>query len=289
MTTSNTISLSMIYAGFKRVGTWWNYQNVISPFYRLYYIEEGRGRVYINHTAYDLTPGTLFIIPKFTFHSYECDDFMDHYYICFFDNLAGNMGIPNPMEMNLKVVAHSIDFALIKRYLEINPYKQLAVSDPKHYDNDRTLYETCEEISFQRMACLMESNGILLQLFSRFMTEKSLKKPAASSSYEKLDMVIQYINKNLDKHISVIDLAELMYLTSDHFSKVFRKVIGVSPCEYIQMKRIERAQALLLTSNMSIMQVAERVGICNPSQFTRLFTKIAQCSPKEYRTKQLSV
>lgn len=244
-----------------------------------YYIE--KGRVYINHTEYDLTPGTLFIIPKFTFHSYECDDFMEHYYICFFDDLAGNMGVPNPMEMNLKVAAQTIDFVLIKRYLEINPYKQLAVSDPKHYDNDRTLYETNEDVSSQRMAHLIESNGILLQLFSRFITEESLKRPTANSSYEKLDKVVQYINKNLSKHISVTELAELMYLTSDHFSKVFKKIIGVSPCEYIQMKRIERAQALLLTSDMSIMQIADRVGICNPSQFTRLFTKIARCSPKE--------
>ena len=104
-----------------------------------------------------------------------------------------------------------------------------------------------------------------------------------------MDVVVQYVNKNLDKRISVLDLAELMYLTPDHFSKVFKRIMGMSPCEYIQMKRIERAQALLLTSNMSIMQVAESVGICSPSQFTRLFTKIARCSPKEYRTKQLNV
>ena len=85
--------LSMIYTGFKRVESWWNYKNVISPFYRLYYIEKGNGKVYINNTVYELTPGTLFLIPKFTFHSYQCDDFMDHYYICFFDDLAGNIGI----------------------------------------------------------------------------------------------------------------------------------------------------------------------------------------------------
>lgn len=39
-----TFSLSMIYTGFKRVGSWWNYKNVISPFYRLYYIEKGCGK-----------------------------------------------------------------------------------------------------------------------------------------------------------------------------------------------------------------------------------------------------
>ncbi|WP_455674960.1 AraC family transcriptional regulator [Phocaeicola sp.] len=286
---SNTFSLSMIYVGFKRVGTWWNYKNVISPFYRLYYIEKGKGRVFVNNTSYELTPGTLFLIPKFTFHSYECEDFMDHYYICFFDDLTGNSGVPNPIQMNLKIAAHSIDADLIKRYLELNPCRHLVVSDPLRYDNDKTIYESREENSTSRIAQLMESNGILLQLFSRFVTEASIRKSNANSKYERLDVVVQYVNKNLDKRISVLDLAELMYLTPDHFSKVFKRIMGMSPCEYIQMKRIERAQALLLTSNMSIMQVAESVGICSPSQFTRLFTKIAQCSPKEYRTKQQNV
>lgn len=289
VTVSNIYSLSMIYAGFKRVGTWWSYKNVISPFYRLYYIEKGNGKVYINNVSYELTPGTLFLIPKFAFHSYECDDFMDHYYICFFDDLAGNAGIPNPLEMNLKVMARSIDLDLIKRYLELNPYKSLSVVDPQRYDNDKTVYELHEGGLPFRAASIIESNGILLQLFSRFVTDESVRQSSLHDAYGKFDSVLRYVNKNLHKRIPVNDLANLMCLTSDHFSKVFKKIIGMSPCEYIQIKRIERAQALLLTSDLSIMQIAEKVGIFNPAQFTRLFTKIAQCSPKEYRTKQLSI
>ncbi|WP_195333500.1 AraC family transcriptional regulator [Bacteroides salyersiae] len=288
LTMYNTLFLSMIYTGFKRVGTWWNYKNVISPFYRLYYVEKGKGKVYINNLLYELAPGTLFLIPKFTFHSYECDDFMDHYYICFFDDVAGSVGIPNPMQMNFKIVAQTMDINLIKRYLDINPSKSLVVSDPRYYDNDKTMYEFHEQSS-SYMAQSIESNGILLQLFSRFVTVNSVKPPTTNSSYEKLDVVVQYINKHLTKRIAVPELAQLIHLTPDHFSKVFKKVMGTSPCEFIQMKRIERAQALLLTSRMSIMQIAESVGIYNPAQFTRLFTKISQCPPKEYRAKQLNI
>ena len=50
------------------------------------------------------------------------------------------------------------------------------VSDPQRYDNDRMIYESHEEkISFCTSR-LMESNGILLQLFSRFVTEESVRK-----------------------------------------------------------------------------------------------------------------
>lgn len=41
------LSLQLLYAGFYRVGTWWNYDNVISPFSRIYLITKGSGAVYI--------------------------------------------------------------------------------------------------------------------------------------------------------------------------------------------------------------------------------------------------
>ena len=98
------LSLPLLYADYSRVETWWNYQDVISPFYRLYLITKGKGKVYINQKGYELLPGQLFLIPKFAFHSYECDDFMEHYYICFFDETKGGKGISNPMKMDLQII-----------------------------------------------------------------------------------------------------------------------------------------------------------------------------------------
>lgn len=55
----------------------------------------------------------------------------------------------------------------------MNPNKDLRVFDPKRYDNDQTIYENLSPL---RTTQLMESSGILLQLFSRFVTEESVKK-----------------------------------------------------------------------------------------------------------------
>lgn len=280
------LSLPLLYADYSSVGTWWNYQDVISPFYRLYLITKGKGKVFINRKGYELLPGQLFLIPKFAFHSYECEDFMEHYYICFFDETTGGKGISNPAKMNLQLEATSTDYTLMKRFLALNPHKSLPAFDPKQYDNDRNIYTKDEEISVSSFSNQVESSGILLQLFSRFITEDCLLVPEANSLYEKLDRVTQYINKHLDRRITVTALANLMCLTPDHFSKVFKRIIGMPPCEYIQMKRIERAQTLLLTSHMSIIEVAEKVGIDSLSQFSRLFSKRVYCSPREYRVRQ---
>lgn len=282
----NGLSLPLLYADHVRVETWWNYQDVISPFYRLYLITQGRGVVYINKKGYELLPGQLFLIPKFAFHSYACDDFMEHSYICFFDETMNGCGIRNPMKMNLQVKATPMDYLLMERFLALNPYKSLPASDPKLYDNDRNMYSKEERVSASAFSNQVESHGILLQLFSRFITEESLLLPEVNSLYQKLDVVIQYIDKQLDRRITVATLADLMCITPDHFSKVFKRIMGMPPCEYIQMKRIERAQTLLLISRMSIIEIAEKVGISNLSQFSRLFSKMVHCSPREYRLKQ---
>lgn len=282
------LSLPLLYADYCRVESWWNYQDVISPFYRLYLITKGKGRVYINQKVYELLPGQLFFIPKFAFHSYACDDFMEHYYICFFDETTGGKGISNPMKMNFQLEATPMDYALMERFMILNPHKSLPAFDPKQYDNDQNVYTKEEDASISAFPGLVESNGILLQLFSRFITEECLLFPEANSVYEKLDVVLQYINKHLDQRITVGGLADQMCITPDHFTKVFKRIIGMPPCEYMQMKRIERAQTLLLTSHLSVQEVAEKTGIGNLSQFSRLFSKLVRCSPREYRTRQLN-
>ena len=50
-------SLQIIFAGSKRVGSWWTYRNVISPFYRLYHIDGGEGSVMMYGRVNPLTPG----------------------------------------------------------------------------------------------------------------------------------------------------------------------------------------------------------------------------------------
>lgn len=281
------LSLPLLYADYSRVGTWWNYQDVISPFYRLYLITRGKGKVYVNRKSYELLPGQLFLIPKFAYHCYECNDFMEHYYICFFDETTGGKGINNPMKMNLQLDATPLDYSLMERFLALNPHKSLPSTDPKHYDNNRHIYAKEEDIPASTFSHRIESHGILLQLFSRFVTQECLLSSPANSSYEKLDTAIQYINKHLDRPLPVSTLAALMCITPDHFSKVFKRIIGLPPCEYIQMKRIERAQTLLMTSHLPIAEIAGKVGISNLSQFSRLFSKIARCSPRQYRRQQL--
>ena len=69
-------ALSLLYTGFYKVGTWWNYKGLTSPMYRLYLITEGTANIYINQFKHELKAGDLFLVPKFVRANYECLDYM---------------------------------------------------------------------------------------------------------------------------------------------------------------------------------------------------------------------
>ena len=244
----NRKSLSILYTDYVSVGTWWNFQDVISPFNRLYLVTDGYAAVHIRGQRMELSAGDLFLIPKFTFHSYTCEQRMTHYYICFTDEIVGGRSLFQSSALQLKQRATELDYLLMQRFFQLNPDRKLPSVDPKVYDNQKNLFKCKEDFPETNPVKELESNGILLQLFSRFITAESLSGVERTHSCEKMDTVIQYIHQHLGERIFVTDLATLACLTPDHFSKVFKRVMGLPPCEYILEKRIQRAQTLLLPS-----------------------------------------
>ena len=279
----NTLSLQMLYAGYHMAGKEWCYKNVISPFSRMYLIDEGEAAVYMNKKKYYISAGELFIIPKFTFHMYECDNFMNHYYICFFDQLIGGQSLFDNTQIHYQLPANEMDRMLMLRFIELNPNCAIQNPDPKTYDNIPDIYTINQNKVNYNLSQEIESNGILLQLFSRFLGNTQLLESKSRNQYERLTDIFSYIDNHLYQNIHVSDLAEQMCLSSDRFTRIFKQVSGMSPIQYIQAKRIERAQTLLLASRLSIKEIAETVGIPNLSQFSKLFTKETGHSPREYR------
>lgn len=214
---------------------------------------------------------------------YECDNFMNHYYICFFDQLIGGQSLFDNTQIHYQLPANEMDRMLMLRFIELNPNCAIQNPDPKTYDNIPDIYTINQNKVNYNLSQEIESNGILLQLFSRFLGNTQLLESKSRNQYERLTDIFSYIDNHLYQNIHVSDLAEQMCLSSDHFTRIFKQVSGMSPIQYIQAKRIERAQTLLLASRLSIKEIAETVGIPNLSQFSKLFTKETGHSPREYR------
>jgi len=95
--------------------------------------------------------------------------------------------------------------------------------------------------------------------------------------------VTSFIETNLDSPIRSANLAGMVRLTPCHFSRVFRNSFGHSPIEYVIRRRIERAQALMLSTEASLSEIALDCGFVDQAYLCRLFRKIVGESPGTWR------
>ncbi|WP_281884706.1 AraC family transcriptional regulator [Paenibacillus sp. YYML68] len=123
----------------------------------------------------------------------------------------------------------------------------------------------------------------LLLLFIRSDTRSLLGYGAQDAELVRLQPALDYIDRHLTEKLTVEDVCELVHLSYHYFIKRFHKVIGLSFVDYVNYKRIKTAERLLLTQDLSIAEIGERVGIPNMAQFYKLFKRHNQCSPRTFK------
>jgi AraC-like DNA-binding protein/mannose-6-phosphate isomerase-like protein (cupin superfamily) len=106
---------------------------------------------------------------------------------------------------------------------------------------------------------------------------------AESDELTRLQPVLDYVEQHLDEKIAIGQACAVLNLSYHYFIKYFKKVMGLSFIDYVNYKRIKKAERLLLTQALSIIEVGEAVGIPNMAQFYKLFKRHNRCSPKEFK------
>ena len=96
---------------------------------------------------------------------------------------------------------------------------------------------------------------------------------------------IDYIYANIQKKISLEDLAAHVNLSTSYLSRLFKQEIGVSISDYIREKKIEKAQNLLKYSNYSSIEIATHLSFSSQSHFIASFEKLVGLTPRKYREK----
>ncbi|MEM9127890.1 MAG: helix-turn-helix transcriptional regulator, partial [Pseudomonadota bacterium] len=92
-----------------------------------------------------------------------------------------------------------------------------------------------------------------------------------------------YIHDNLGADLSLSAMADLAAMSATHFSKAFKKEIGVSPLQYVIAQRLELASVLLRNSHLSVAEIAWRVGYQDVSRFGQHFKRKFQMTPAAFR------
>jgi AraC-like DNA-binding protein len=274
------LNFILLNIGYAKHEADWNWKNISSPFFRIYLVEEGNSNVTINGTDYLLTPGHLYLIPPFTLHSDSCNSHFSLYYLHVYENHIQKISLFEQMTFPVEVVASALDQQLFHRLLEINPDKGLAFYDPKSYENNSNIYTSIAETSQKDFPVFIETNGILWQIFSRFLC--SARKVVFTQD-SRILKVIHHIHKNIEKNITIHELASLCFLSEDHFIRLFKQEINETPINYINHKKIETAQLMIVIQRLPIKDIACSLSFENISYFNRLFKRIVGKTPGQYR------
>lgn len=258
----------------------WNWKNVNSPFTRLYYVTEGSAQIELPDGIYTLSPKHMYFIPAFTIHTNICKSNFVHYYLHIYEDHYSDNDWLDHWKFPVEIEATDLDLALFKRLCEINPHMTLQKSDPTTYDNNPTLMQNLIK-NRQRAFCdKVESRGIVFQLLSRFFKQGQSKIEMEDNRIAK---TVLYIRKHLNEAIELEKLAEISCLSKDHFIRLFKKELGTTPLQYINQKKIEKAQLLLITEELAVKEIAFQLAFDDCSYFNRLFKKTTGVTPQEYR------
>lgn len=258
----------------------WNWKNVHSPFTRIYYVSEGCAQIALPQGTYTLRPGYLYIIPAFTTHSYICQEYFVHYYIHIYEDVHFDISLLEKWEFPIEVKAHPDDYKLVNRLCELNPRMKLSQSNPNTYDNDSTLHQNIERNKQRSLSLKMESRGILFLLISRFLKEAKQK---SNSIDPRIYRALEWIQQNLTEPISVEELADATCLCKDYFIRLFREEMKMTPHQYITLKKIEKAQLMLVAQDIPTKKIAYNLGYDDYSYFIRTFRKTVGCTPQQYK------
>jgi AraC family transcriptional regulator len=101
----------------------------------------------------------------------------------------------------------------------------------------------------------------------------------------RLTRVLEYIEANLERDLTIDGMASIACLSRYHFARAFKQAVGRSPHHYVSVKRLERAKALLIESDRSLVDIALALGFSCQANFTRAFRQVTGQTPGQYRQK----
>ena len=129
------------------------------------------------------------------------------------------------------------------------------------------------------------ANVLAVHLIRLVMTPRESDRGRDSAlSRSKLRMVAEYIEEHLDTNLTIERMAATVHLSAYHFARQFKVATGMAPHRFVIARRVERAQQLLQPDlDLSLAEIALRVGFSDQSQFSHHFKRVVGVTPKHFR------
>ena len=185
------------------------------------------------------------------------------------------------------VIQHATSMRLI-------PPKSIVTftSEPVRGDQrlDALLSEFVAELASEKPGKEIVMHALVEQLLVHILRNYSTPRLSEDLELSRVGLIdrrirrsIELMHTQLDQDLTLKSLAAASYLSPFHFARLFKKLTGTSPHNYLAGIRATRAQLLLAETDLSVTEVGARVGYLSGSHFTKAFRIATGATPREFR------
>ena len=242
-------------------------------------VEKGTGEFKVDLDSHILNKGDILIVPPFALHSMHP---INNTY-CSWNTMVFNLGMLN---------SSVTDGCLIKYFAPIlNNEHQLPFIIREDCNGYIEIFNSLKEVfncfNSKNTAFELRLKSLLFYLFSLlYENDLVLKKkiaPLTNEATHKIKIILNYIHENYMNELSINDIAHACNLSQYYFMKFFKKYLGMTCTEYINLYRLDMASKLLDITDKSITEISFETGFNSVSYFNKLFKEKFKVTPKEFR------
>jgi AraC family transcriptional regulator of arabinose operon len=242
-------------------------RDVVYDCNRFLFIRSGKGRLWVRGREKPLVPGTLCVLLAGTPHriAVEPGEILTIQW-CHFHTNYGDRDIYSTLNLPfaVRVQDHTAVSSLFKALIEAMAHNKLTAK--------------------------LRVKAVVLEVISVYLEQlpEAAHRAVPTQELQKIDTILQYIDDHLADNVTVEDLARQVYLHPNYFIVFFKSLLGVSPIQYVNQRRMETAKTLLARPESSVSDVAAQVGM-QIYYFSRMFKANTGLTPSRFRKQALGI
>ncbi|MFC0329140.1 helix-turn-helix domain-containing protein [Paenibacillus sepulcri] len=250
----------------------------IHEWHEIVYVYSGKGTIFINHTFYEMSQGDLFLIPGNTIHRAFPDKA---------EPVTSTALFFNSSILPTETYGETFSFHQLFRPSGGISYKLAlppsaaanfsAMIDELKLESERREHGYRHLIAARLQLALLGISRLMPALHQPSSNEQLAARP------EWFADALAHIDRDVAGSSNLTELAALYSVSPEHFSRLFKQLIGMTFKTYINTKKMVHAKELLVATDLKVAAIALECGFDSLPHFHRMFKRLTGSAPAEYR------